>query len=408
MAARIQTRRASKPLEKSEIQQRANIVRRYVALASPSADDDNRFAEQLGLSVDSLLRLAASWRRHGRIDTLQGARAKPTEHDRALAIAVASGDLDMSRVSPTRRAETRRRIEIIRDYMLIEKPSIEDNDRAAEAAGMQRYRFNRMVKAWQIHRDPTAIPGSVTPARRPRRKNPTISQDAEQAIRDAILELGHDAAGASIYDLAVQLCAQRGVTPASAATTYLRIADARSGGGPPSHGIVLDHTALRLLVTLNGRLQLPVVSLAIQTPSLRILAFSTSLSPPTAQNADSLIDLLFGMERPDAQRLPLHLRAPRGGDWDTLLKRLASEGVEVETGYRRSLEPGQLTVRTLGPTLGALHLNQGLTTQPWKVPNRLLERMAAIAPEQANEMIEEAIAEHNLQTSRPSFRLTRS
>lgn len=217
-----------------ELARRAEITSRYVAIPFPTLEDDERFAAELGLSRDSLYRLAAAWRRHGDPEALQGSRVRAEANAVPLAVATASGTLDLSGVSPTRRLQTRRRIEIIRDYLQIERPAKADVVDAAALIGVRPYRFKRMVKIWLLYRDPAALPGAVIPKRRSNRLRPAVDEVAEKSVADAILELGADASCAAVHARTEQICQDRQCKVPSRSTVYNRLKTERLRTPPAS------------------------------------------------------------------------------------------------------------------------------------------------------------------------------
>lgn len=101
------------PAVQAEMLRRADVVRRSVSIDRPSAQEDRAHAEELGLSVDSLFRLAAAWRMHGGKLAMRGTHAaRPRRNDPAWAEILADV-VDVDRVHPSRREETLRRIRVI-------------------------------------------------------------------------------------------------------------------------------------------------------------------------------------------------------------------------------------------------------------------------------------------------------
>lgn len=391
----------------AEIDRRADIVRRYVAIERPSSADDRLYAAELGLSHDSLFRLAAAWRRHGDPNSLQGARPRPGLNAVAAAITAAEGDIDLSKVSPARRAETRRRIRIIRDHLKIKNPSREDVDRSAALFGVQRYRFNRIVKTWILHRDPAAIPGAVTPARRTQRKKPRITQDTEQAIADAINELGVTATSLAIHARASALCRDRGCAPPAKSTVYYRLQTARSLYQDGADTIVIDHTALALAVRGPTGIQFPVLSFAVHMPSRRILAQSVSFAPPTAEVTATLIKEVVSLQTSGGKKVILALRAPVGNDWDRLIRDLEADDIVFEIGETRSLSAGRLASYAFGRRLGRLRFRPKLTATPTTTTLKIAGSAVPLDFDEAAAAIHDAIAEHNLGAQQSEYVLMR-
>lgn len=202
-----------------EALRRARIVKRYVEIDLPSATDDRRFAEELGLSVDSLLRLAAAWRLHGDAAYLQGARAGADAADREAAKALAPSQVDMGAIPPDRTAETLRRIGVIHRHLQIADPSIADRSAAAAEFGVLPVRFARIVRAWMLHRDPRVIPGATAPRRKWRKD--TSRRERLQGLLDEVLaSLGSGATVAAAIPIMEARCAAEGLAMPSPSTLY--------------------------------------------------------------------------------------------------------------------------------------------------------------------------------------------
>lgn len=221
------------PDKRAEVLRRAEIVRRYCTIESPTEEDDRNFAAELGLSTDSLFRLAAAWRRHGDIDALQGASVRLTSADRALALEVARGELDMSGVTPARRAETLRRIDVIRRYLEIPSPSRADRLASAKAMDLTPERFTRVLRAWLLHRSPEAIPGATVP-RRQWRKKLKKRERLHELLDLAINRAGAGASVVRIRELFEEYCRDDGLKPPSQGTIYKWVRQLRSKTAQPS------------------------------------------------------------------------------------------------------------------------------------------------------------------------------
>lgn len=388
-----------------EAERRASIVRRYSRIESPTLLDDERFAAELGLSVDTLYRLARLWRHHEDPALLTGARTKSTAVDLAAALA-ATADPDLSGVNPTRRPLIRSRIAALRSFLQITQPTREDEIASATAIGMSPDAFRRLYRSWVLARDPAALPGGSTPARTPKRRSPAISQETERVIAEAIAALGPDASSLAVHRKVAERCKAEGLPPPDRSTVYYRFVAARATmqrNEPPS--IAVDHSALALPVTGADGDQLPVLSAVVQRPSGRILAHRLSLEPPTAATTAKLLAEALGRMPAGDRRVPLQLGAPKGADWDGLTGTLMGAAVSVDTGPTRSLRAGHFLTRTFGEALGRLRLRPRIATRPRDVPIRRMGRGSVpLSLDEARTVVDGIV--DDLNAARPDQRLS--
>ncbi|GMM94581.1 hypothetical protein [Qipengyuania sp. MTN3-11] len=180
----------SKPME--EAQRRAAILRRYDAEPLRTGEDDERFAKELGVAVQTFHQLIRSWRRYREPKMLPGARTRATAADREAAIDAAAKP-DLSNVDPARRPLVRKRIKVLRRYLALETPTPVDEAAAAEELGMSLGSFHRLRRSWTMSRDPATLPGGSTPATLKDRRRPAIGAQAEACIAAVIEDLGPQA-----------------------------------------------------------------------------------------------------------------------------------------------------------------------------------------------------------------------
>jgi hypothetical protein len=79
-------------------------------------------------------------------------------------------EFDWTDVPPDRRPEVRRRIEILDQFLSLEKPSPEDRLQAREDLGVSRPMFYLLLNAWKQSRRPADLPGARAWKSGPRRK----------------------------------------------------------------------------------------------------------------------------------------------------------------------------------------------------------------------------------------------
>jgi len=213
----------------AETMRRVEILRRYVAIENPTAEDERSFAEELGLSEHMLWRLATAWLAHRRAAALPGARgpADWTPEQRREAARDALGPVDMGAVRPTRRAVTLARVRAVGRYLSIENPSPEDQAAAADSVGVSRLHFRRLVREWIHHRNAGALPGAKPLKKfRPRRKS-ALGDERELIIARAISDCPPDATPGQVAAYADKLALEKGLDPFKAGTVRYRVLKAR-------------------------------------------------------------------------------------------------------------------------------------------------------------------------------------
>lgn len=210
----------------AEARRRARILERYVALEPPSSEDDARFAEELGLSVDSLLRLAAAWRAHGSEALLRGGRRRrppPTGEARQELLAE---EIDMEGVAPARRDELLRRIRIVQSY-LARGPAVGPTRlEAAARIGVSPTRFDALVREWSLHRRAALMPGAAVRGPRWYRRS-TDRLRVETILRRIVRDAPTRTPTRTIHDELVAACAKEGLRPLGLSRTHTRVREMR-------------------------------------------------------------------------------------------------------------------------------------------------------------------------------------
>lgn len=145
-------------------------------------------------------------------------------------------DIDLSGVDPVHWAETRRRVEILRQWCAVPRHTKADGEAAAARMGVSAKHFARLVTAWRKHGDAVRISGH--PARRgDRRMFRTLSDSTVEAVTTAIERLGPRARSGDIEREAARLCALADVPPPSTGMFHNLLMRARQlAPGSPTRG----------------------------------------------------------------------------------------------------------------------------------------------------------------------------
>jgi hypothetical protein len=196
-----------------EARRRGAIVERYIAIHLPTAEDDRRFAEELGLTEDSMLRLARAWRLHRDARLLAGpdvALSRQGAPDRAALLAQ---EIDMDGVDPDRRIEMLRRIRIIQSYIEDHERGCADRNAAAADIGVSAARFATLVKRWRMHASAKAMPGATRGARVWRRNEEQRRRRMD--ILRTLFEPDPTAPIVSLHERLTHECRRQGLQPLS-------------------------------------------------------------------------------------------------------------------------------------------------------------------------------------------------
>jgi hypothetical protein len=196
-----------------EAKRRSEIIRRYVDIDLPTAGDDRRFADELGLSEDSLVRLATAWRMHRDARLLAGPEVALSREDAPSRDAVMIEEIDMEGVDPDRRQEQLRRIRIIQAHLLAQERGDTDLAAAASEMGVSSARFSSLVKRWRMNASARAMPGAARGVRVWRRNEE--ERRRRLAILRALLEPDPRTPIIGIHQRLTEECRRQGLQPLS-------------------------------------------------------------------------------------------------------------------------------------------------------------------------------------------------
>ena len=207
-----------------EAQRRADILDRYAGIRQATRDDDVAFAAELGLSLDSLARLATIWRRH-RDERLLLGRTAAIRTVGASDSQIFRNYVDMTGVPETKRRQTLQRIRLIQHYLRATNARAADMEAAAAEAGLSAERFATLVRIWKLHADPAEMPGG---SRRvaPHRKDPARTRMIA-TLRRIVSEAFPNEPVGVIYERYIESCSLDGNTPLSLPRVYALVREFR-------------------------------------------------------------------------------------------------------------------------------------------------------------------------------------
>lgn len=209
-----------------EARRRAAIIRRYVAIDLPTAEDDQRFAAELGLAEDTLSRLATAWRLSQDARLLAGPKVALSRDDAPDRSAIMAEVIDMEGVDPDRRKEMMRRIRGIQAYLLARERGDGDSGTSAAAIGVSHARFKDLVNRWRMHAKASAMPGARRGKRIPRRNEAPRRRRIE--ILREIMDQHPEAPVARIHAHHAEACRSEGLEPLSLPRIYGLVREMRN------------------------------------------------------------------------------------------------------------------------------------------------------------------------------------
>lgn len=266
-------------------------------------------------------------------------------------------EIDLSGVAPLRRAETRRRVKVIRNYLSIKKASVIDKETAARSLGIGTQQFTNLVRAWRIHGSAAAIAkaGANAGASRPPRKRGLPSSTraaAEEALRKLPASASHKEAIAAVH---AKCKLRKTRPPCDSMISYLRLAVRHSGAaadGDP--GVVIGRAIAALPMLENGGMSLPEIVIAVSSGDGSIISaaiIGRGEPPPkdfeaaTSQSVRSLKGpLTIGEDdKALAATLPLAKLVSRFAAGRLLAKALGRGvgGIRLSYGPLASTDPGR-------------------------------------------------------------------
>lgn len=299
--------------------------------------------------------------------------------------------IDLSGVAPLRRAETRRRIQVIRDYLNIEKPGGLDRKNAAASLGLGTQQFTNLVTAWRLHGTAVAIAkaGANAGASRPPRKQGLPSSTraaAEEALRSLPASASHKEAITAVRTL----CELRGTRPPSdSMVSYLRLAVRHSGTAADGNpGLVIGRAIAALPTLDNGHMSLPELVIAVNSGDGSIISAAMirqgKPSPKDFEKAtNASVTTVTGPVTIGADDAVLAATLPKA----KIVSRFAA---------------GRLLAKALGRGVGGVRLSYGPLAST--DPKRSLRAKAdePLDPRDTLETLREAMTAHNAARGMPS------
>lgn len=291
-------------------------------------------------------------------------------------------DVDMAGVDPLRLRETRRRIAVVKSYIILEAPT--DNDRTRHAAELRLSvnQFLALVRLWREYGRASAISCAGAAKGTPRPNGPRNLPAQSKEIAAQILATLKPAT--SLVDavrVITEQCAERAVRAPSRNTVWnMMMEQRRTSGHPGREGLVVSRCHVKLPVEINGQLAFPELTLALDTLTGAVLVAAMEHDNETAPAIAAAIRRM----RPDI--VPII-------DADV------APAIEAHTNSRLlRVKPSSArteTAKVLGRGFGTLNLlyQRGRSVKP---ADMLRSRKdAALTMDEARRIVAEQLTAHN-------------
>lgn len=304
-------------------------------------------------------------------------------------------EVDLQGVDPLRQAEVRRRIEIIKSYLALSKPT---RDRTAEYAtklGLGTPQFYRLVRSWRLHQNPVLLAGAgARGAKRVRRDG--VPARTKAIVAAAIRSAAADAHEADIFRSIIERCGAAGVEPPSRGAVWTYIMEARSEGMTRVSGrerLLVARCWAKLPTITNRGTTFPELAVAVLLPERRILGWDVSCQPGhPAKAGRALAQALVTLGRTADQVNVVLDAGDAAAAHDVYLARLGKPPTPVKASTSQELS------RALGWAIGNLRI---LHKQHTASVSRLLAtpKNQAVTGMEAEREIASAIEHHNAKLS---------
>ncbi|MWC43235.1 hypothetical protein [Sphingomonas carotinifaciens] len=274
-------------------------------------------------------------------------------------------DPDLSFVEPARRAEIARRIAEVEEYL--RAPGAAAAERAAARLGLGLSSFRMLVRVWTRSHRAEELSGAThrrSVSRRP--DAPTIAQLS--LIRGTEASMPNDVllekVVAQVYANAESFGAPMPSRPTvrAYASSFRR---ERLAGVPAGVGIAIDHCAVDVLVSWEGKAVLPIATLALDLERRGVLG--VALDPVRAgprTTAAALLDAVSRIEAGSAARadaVPIEIERDGRPEWDELLDVVEAHGLTRSGGEAARLPGGLRTIRLLGKDVNGVRFKARTT-----------------------------------------------
>ncbi|WP_307088345.1 hypothetical protein [Sphingomonas faeni] len=310
-----------------------------------------------------------------------------------------SKEVDLTGVHPVKRAETLRRIEVVKAFISLSRPTKAEGERHAKSLGIGYNQFLVLVRAWMEHGRASAMPGAKKRMRlfhehQLRRLDPAI----EEIIADVIEEKGAFGRLTVILDAVRHRCEEAGLKPPTMQGLRPRLDEARRRA--PSSDLdgraVLIGRALTDVPVLHndGVMEPALLVLSIQASTRRVLAYGVG-SPSRPPEVAAVLMETVKYPVVAVQR-DIRVSLPPGFERDRLMVAARAAGLDGVTWLSGTPAPHDSVYAVLGGRLGDVRVGEFQQRRNWKLQPVLNARTASPLSEgEVEAVIAAAVAEHN-------------
>lgn len=299
-------------------------------------------------------------------------------------------DPDLSGIDPMRRAEARRRIAILDDYLAIQNPAHSQTEAAARKMGVKLSRFYEIVQRWRIRRDPALV--GVGRRGYKASRSDGLTDIVKAIIQDAIEHLGADVPHLDIVREVSKRCADAGQNAPSIGAIWTYVMDSRSVRpleSPIDADLVIGRVGVKVPISAGDALHYPEVAIAAFIPTKEIVGVHIACEPGVRANVALCLASAYARLHKDAEAPVLIIDDVELSA--VIPVHLARFGSEPR---RKNGSPRAMFSRMFGRTLGGARIfYRAQRSSPAKLTAARsaspLERQDAVA------MILEAIVQHN-------------
>lgn len=292
---------------------------------------------------------------------------------------------DMTGIDPLRLAEARRRIDILDEYLALDRTAVSDATTYAKRIGVSRSQFYTLAKAWRLHRDPRLLGLN---------KGYSASRDygiASRALAIMEEELGCAEELDALVSAVTTRCAREGVPAPSPQTVRDRFRG-RQARTPRIDGprrVLISRMWFRLPVGPTGTEEMPMLLTATLIPERIIVAHELSTSAAKPLSVQRLLERVHTLRSVGARKRGLLIdRADRLHARDVL----DAFGFDRERDWHGSVQ--REASRHFAGRLGDLDaIFQRGSARPLVTGSR--PKVGAITRQQAEDLIDAAISLNN-------------
>jgi hypothetical protein len=292
-------------------------------------------------------------------------------------------EVDLTGVHPVRRAETLRRIAVVKSFVALGRSTRADADHHAGLLGIGYNQFFLLVRAWLEHGRASALPGAKKRLRlvhehQLRRLDPAI----ERIISDVIEEKGAFARLTRVLATVRERCEKEGLAPPTNKAVRPRLEEARRTATVTNsnEGTIVIGPALTDVPMLvrEGLMEPALLVVSIHVESRRVLAWEVG-SPSNPPLAGGVLVRTLRSASVAAPR-DLRISLPPDFERERLMVAVRAAGLAGVTWLSGAAPPRDNPSGLLGARLDDVRVREPTTRGSWKLTHALKARTSSVLP----------------------------